>query len=572
MRNLSFVLLALLLSPLGCGEKHPFPSPPPSWIQTGTETQEFFGHKAAAVGDVTGAGYDDLLVGAPGYSNRRGRAFLYSGSADGLGNQSSWSVEGAQTGEAFGEVVGALGDLNADGFMDFFVAAPEFSTPKAKRCGRVYVYLGGPRGPGSKASWIAAGETANELFGDCAGVVGDVNGDGYPDLMIGAYGFDRFRGRVCLYLGSAKGFPRKPDWEMVGEGTGDWQGYGIGPAGDVNGDGYDDVLLGAKYHSRRLKNAGKIYLFYGSPKGLALTADWTREGETVDSRFGHHLSGTGDMNGDGYSDFVVGAPGYDHGRGRAYVFWGSSQGPREPPKAIAEGQVMGEAFGTDVAGADDVNGDGTMDLLISGPGFATFPGSGNLFLGSPRGIQTRPIYRVIGEVGGNSYGSIIGSAGDVNGDGIPDWFVCAPGFGSDPKEAGKVYLYQGARRVSPPFRVSLRRKLTKGLVGPGGVIRMGNDAPLLSFAAKGSMGEVKLQAEVREAGKPFDGKSLLTSDWISGGKGSLEVTGLEPGKSYRWRARLILPKENKVTPWILPAFWRLAGSPNFRTISEPKNR
>src|SRR5689334_9828476 len=105
MRTMSFILLVTLLGPLSCGEKTT--SLPPAWTQTGTQPQEFFGHKAAAVGDVTGAGYDDLLVGAPGYSNRKGKAFLYSGSAEGLGSHPSWTVEGTQTGEAFGEVVGA---------------------------------------------------------------------------------------------------------------------------------------------------------------------------------------------------------------------------------------------------------------------------------------------------------------------------------------------------------------------------------------------------------------------------------------------------------------------------------
>jgi len=554
-----------LLCLSGC-DKETYPPAKLVWAQTGTQPQEFFGHKAAAVGDVTGSGYDDLLVGAPGHSDRKGRAVLYLGSAKGLENDPLWTAEGENPGDAFGDVVGALGDINGNGYTAFFVTASEYSSATAKHCGKVYVYSGGPKGPSRKPIWTAEGTTPGELFGDCAAVVGDVNGDGYPDFMIGAYGFDQFRGKVYLYLGSANGFSKKADWVYEGEAKGDWQGYGIGPAGDVNGDGYGDVVLGAKYHSQTFRNDGKVYLFYGSAKGLAPRPDWTHSGETADSRFGHHLSGAGDVNGDGFADIIIGAPGYDRSRGRAYVFVGSPQGPKERPDAILEGQVTGESFGTDVASADDVNGDGYADVLASGPGYATFPGAANLFLGSRDGVQTRPFYREIGEGGGNSYGSIVGSAGDVNGDGIPDWFVCAPSFGSDPKEAGKVYLYEGAGLNESPFRFNLRRRSNHSMVGPGAAIRLGNDSLLLSLAAKGLSEEVKLEAEVKEAGQPFDGDNLIASDWVPAEKGILEMTGLAPGKAYRWRARLVFKNGRKASHWVVPAFWRLAGSPHFRTL------
>jgi hypothetical protein len=569
MRLMKKTILVLALTGLaGCGkEKEAYPPAKLVWSQTGSQSHELFGHKAAGVGDVTGQGYDGLLIGGPGYDDRRGRAVLYMGSADGLGQKPVWEAEGEKPGDGFGDVVGALGDINGDGYMDFFVSAPEYSTAKLHHCGKVYIYLGGPHGPGAKPAWTAEGTTPEELFGDCAASVGDVNGDGYPDFMIGAYGFDKFRGKVYLYLGSSRGYGKKADWTFEGEDQGDWMGYGIGPAGDVKGNGYDDVLLGSKYHNHPFHNAGKVYLFYGSSRGLSSTPDWVHYGEAAESRFGHHLSGAGDVNGDGYADVVVGAPGFDRSRGRAYLFLGSSSGLKDQPDSVMEGQVTGESFGTDVGSAEYTQGDGYAGVLVGGPGYATFPGSANLYLGSPAGVSRLPQNRELGEAGGNSFGSIIGSAGDVNGSGIPDWFVCAPGFGADGTELGKVYVYQSARPEGLTAHIRLCREPRHTLVGPGGAIRFGKESPFLAVTAGSFSGEFQLQAEVKESGKAFEGNGLITSEWMAQDHGTngLEVTGLVPGKAYRWRGRLVL-KDGRISQWYYPSFGRLCGSPNFRLI------
>jgi len=561
-------MVCALLVFVGCGQdKHGHPPTKLVWTQTGSQPHELFGHKAAGVGDVTGGGYDDLLIGGPGYDNRRGRAVLYMGSADGLGSGPAWTAEGEKPGDGFGEVVGALGDINGDGYMDFFVSAPEYSTPQLHHCGKVYIYLGAPHGPGNKPAWIAEGTTSEELFGDCAASVGDVNGDGYPDLMIGAYGFDKFRGKVYLYLGSPRGYGEKADWTFRGEKEGDWMGYGIGPAGDVNGDGYDDVLLGSKYHNHPFHNAGKVYLFYGSARGLSSNADWVHYGEAAESRLGHHLSGAGDVNGDGYADVVIGAPGFDRSRGRAYLFLGSSSGLKDRADSVMEGQVTGESFGTDVGSAEYIPGDGHAGVLVGGPGYATFPGSANLYLGSPTGVSPGPQVRRLGEAGGDGFGSIIGSAGDVNGSGTPAWFVCAPSFGEDKTELGKVYVYQSALPEALTAHIRLSREPGHSWVGPGGAIRSGKGSPFLTVTVQDLHGEFKLQAEVKECGKAFDGSGLITSDWMAQGHGTtgLELPGLASGKAYRWRARLVL-KDDRTTHWYYPTWERLTGGASFRVL------
>jgi hypothetical protein len=556
------VCLSVLIFLVGCGHQNASLSKPLLvWTQTGAESGDHLGYKAAGVGDVTGDGYDDLLVGEPGYAKQRGKAFLYLGSADGLGKQPFWITEGEQAGDGFGSIVGALGDITGNGYTDFFVTAPDYNGKAGPRCGKVYVYKGGAKGPSKKPFWTMEGKTARELFGDCAASVGDVNGDGYPDLLAGAYGFDKFRGKVYLFLGGPKGYSSKPDWTFEGEDPGDWMGYGIGPAGDIRGKGYDDVLLGSKYHSRPIQNAGKVYLFYGSSNGLGAQPDWTRDGETQDSRFGHHLSGAGDINGDGFMDVVIGAPGYDRSRGRAYVFYGSAQGLKEKP-SILDGKVTGESFGTDVSSAEYPNGDGCAGVLVGGPGYARIPGSASLFLGSPNGTDTTPNDREIGELNGSNFGWVLGSVGDINGDGIPAWFVCCPEFESG---KGKIYVYQNPNPDGISFSVKLCRKSNHTLVGPGGAIGFGKDSLLFILNSKKLKDKVQLQVEIKESGMAFDGQNLITSDLIASG-GQLEAKYFKKDRSYRWRARILIKDNDRVSHWYYPVFERFVGGGDFRIL------
>jgi hypothetical protein len=141
-------------------------------------------------------------------------------------------------------------------------------------------------------SWSATGENTNELFGFCVATAGDVNGDGYSDVIVGAYGYgDPFPavpyiGKAYLYEGSSSGLSTSASWTATGENVNDYFGYSVATAGDVNGDGYSDVIVGAYGFGNGLADTGKVYCYYGSSSGLSTNASWTHLGEISENQFG----------------------------------------------------------------------------------------------------------------------------------------------------------------------------------------------------------------------------------------------------------------------------------------------
>jgi hypothetical protein len=297
-------------------------------IYTGEDTDNYAGDSVAGAGDVNGDGYADLLIGAYGYSNRTGRAYLVLGSSSpssiGLG-----SADAIYTGQGVsnyaGSSVAGAGDVNGDGYDDVLIGAPYYDDGGNQYAGRAYLVLGSSSpssiGLGSaNATYI--GESGSNFAGDSVAGAGDVNGDGYADLLIGAYGYSSDIGRAYLVLGyktvSSIGLG-DADAIYTGEDTDNYAGNGVAGAGDVNGDGYADLLIGADGYS---SYTGRAYLVLGSssPSSIGLGsagAIYTGEGQTHHA--GKGLAGAGDVNGDGYSDLLVGAYGYGGSRGRTYL-------------------------------------------------------------------------------------------------------------------------------------------------------------------------------------------------------------------------------------------------------------
>jgi hypothetical protein len=154
-----------------------------------------------------------------------------------------------------------------------------------------------------RASWKAEGNQHGAHFGNSVDTAGDVNGDGYDDVIVGSYQYDngqRNEGRAFVSYGSASGLSLTPDWTAESDQIGAWFGFSVGTAGDVNGDGYDDVIVGAI-------STGHAYVYYGSASGLSLTPDWTAESNQALAYFGSSVGTAGDVNGDGYADVIVGS-------------------------------------------------------------------------------------------------------------------------------------------------------------------------------------------------------------------------------------------------------------------------
>lgn len=195
--------------------------------------------------------------------------------------------------------------------------------------GMAYVYYGSSSGLSSTANWTAESNQNWANIGYSVSTAGDVNGDGYSDVIVGAYKFDNGQtdeGRAFVYYGSLSGLSTTPNWTGESDQADAWYGVSVSTAGDVNGDGFSDVIVGVIYYDNGETNEGRAYVYYGSAGGLSTTPNWTAESNQEYAWFGYSVSTAGDVNGDGFSDVVIGADFYDNGQtneGRAFVYYGN---------------------------------------------------------------------------------------------------------------------------------------------------------------------------------------------------------------------------------------------------------
>ncbi|MCK6530367.1 FG-GAP-like repeat-containing protein [Myxococcota bacterium] len=372
------------------------PSETADWSDTSGSGGAYFGWSVATAGDVNGDGYDDVVVGGPkaDYAfTDGGRAYVYHGSSAGLDPSPAWTADGGASYAQFGWSAASAGDVNGDGYDDVVVGSPFRSNGQSSE-GLAYLYLGSASGLSTSPAWTAEANQTGANFGYSVASAGDVNGDGYGDVIVGApyYPYDD-QGKVYVYLGSATGLAASPAWTKVGESEYANAGYSVSSAGDVNGDGYDDVVVGSSGFSGGDFEGGRADVYLGSASGLWTTPAWTA-GEAQDGAgLGESVASAGDVNGDGYDDVVVGALYFDvgdHDEGRAQVFLGSADGLAGEADWVQEGWQVWAKFGQSVAAAGDVDGDGYGDLIVgsdSYTGAVTYEGGAFLYRGAPAGAE-----------------------------------------------------------------------------------------------------------------------------------------------------------------------------------------
>jgi hypothetical protein len=413
----------------------------PNWSVSGPPPHTGLGFSVKSAGDVNGDGYADVIVGAPfGFESQ---AFVYHGSSLGLSTTPSWTTE-AGGNCVLGWSVAGAGDVNGDGYDDVIVGSVDTDPP----CRQALVFHGSAAGLGSSPAWVATGDRTSDVS---VGTAGDVNGDGYDDVVVGFNRYQNgqeHEGRVLVYHGSRQGLSPSPDWAAEGDQAFGWFGASVGTAGDVNGDGYDDVVVGAP--STFWDGPGRAFLYQGSPGGLATAPAWTVSGVRNDA-LGTSAGTAGDVNGDGYDDVILGAPYFTDGHsreGRTSVYLGSASGLSYAPTWTIESQEQDAALGWSVASAGDVNRDGYGDAIVGTRGQES-AGQAIVYLGSPAGPRSSRAWQTRGEPGA-FYGHASAGAGDVNGDGYDDVMVGAWGQSS---ELGRAYVFHAVPTAGPQLAV-----------------------------------------------------------------------------------------------------------------------
>ncbi|MBP9881371.1 MAG: FG-GAP repeat protein, partial [Chitinophagales bacterium] len=206
---------------------------------------------------------------------------------------------------------------------------------------------------------------------------GDINADGYDDIVVGAYTYDNGQsneGAVFVYMGSATGLVATPAAILESNQAEANMGRSVSRAGDVNNDGYDDIVVGAWNYDTGIGNEGRVYIYHGSAAGLITTPAKIIDGNQNGGNLGSYVSTAGDVNNDGYDDVVAAAWLYETGQfdeGRVYVYLGSATGITTPAVATLDGNQNWAHFGTSVANAGDINADGYDDIVV---GFELFDG------------------------------------------------------------------------------------------------------------------------------------------------------------------------------------------------------
>ncbi len=389
---------------------------------------------APVAGDINGDGVPDFIVGAD--QGDAGKVYLYSGADGAL----LYQLTGDAAGDRFGTAFAGVGDVNGDGKADFVVGATLADAPGKTNAGKVYVYSGAD----GTLLYQKTADASGDVFGISVSGLGDVNGDGIPDLIVGARDADApgkaNAGKAYVYSGA--------DGALLYQKTGDAAGdsfHSVSGVGDVNGDGVADFIVGAyRFDTPSTTEAGKVYVYSGADGALLYQVT----GDTASDGFaGSSLSGVGDVNGDLIPDFIVGAfatvVAGNLNVGKVYVYSGAD-GVLLYQKTGDDGAYGG--FGVSVSGVGDANGDGKADFIVgtsgADPSGKTDAGKAYTFSGA----NGAPLYSVTGDESGDLFANSLSGVGDVNGDGKSDFIVGANRISAIKNftDTGKAYVYSGA--------------------------------------------------------------------------------------------------------------------------------
>ena len=392
----------------------------------------------SGAGDVNQDGYEDIAVGAYIYDNgqsNEGRLYLYYGSSTGVIKTAAWTFECDQASAQLGFDLKAGKDINNDGYPDLIASANLFDNGQTDE-GKVYMFLGSATGFSSTPTWTYESNNATATLGNSIDFAGDVNNDGYEDVIVGAMNYDMAvnEGKVFVFYGNASGLPATPNWEKFGFASSRFMGTLVSAAGDVNNDGFDDVAIVEKISTA----THRIYLFNGSAAGLSATYTWNKD--VPQKPFDIE---SGDLNNDGYTDLLIGCP--DDLKGSVFCYNGTATGISTVLSWKKTGSLTSSKFGYSIE-ITDLTNDGYNDLAVNDVilkhedvFFPAIHDCVHVYSGNASGIDTVHYYTLEHTHYSYTFGYSISFA-DHNGDGYKDIVVGNPESITYPGWDGMVYV------------------------------------------------------------------------------------------------------------------------------------
>ncbi|WYL95077.1 MAG: hypothetical protein HEQ35_15580 [Gloeotrichia echinulata IR180] len=518
------------------------------FIINGLAAGDLSGFSVSNAGDINGDGLDDILISSPGAGSNgsaSGQNYVVFGSSPGfpasldlstLNGSNGFQINGIAAGDQSGYSVSGAGDINGDGIDDIIIGA-NLADPTGTLSGQSYLIFGRASGfspildlstlngsNGFKINGIAPGDRS----GTSVSRAGDINGDGIDDVIIGARSASpngTASGQSYVIFGRKDGFDSDFDLATLdgsngfiinGEAEGDNSGVSVSDAGDINGDGIDDLIVGASTgpigpapFNPNNSSSGKSYVIFGKRGGFSSNIELSTlngsngfkiNGVSPDDRSGYAVSSAGDINGDGLDDLLIGSyfasPNGISYAGQSYVVFGSRNGFAAnldlstlngsngfKINGIAEFDVSGAA----VSSAGDINGDGLDDLLIGAPyaspnGFRS--GQSYVVFGSRKGFSAdldlstlngSNGFKINGILPVDIAGVAVSTAGDINGDGFDDLLIGAAYASPNGSKSGQSYVVFGGADIGSGGTFELSQLLSSQTLGtPGDDILVGS--------------------------------------------------------------------------------------------------
>ena len=474
----------------------------------GISAYDYSGGAVSAAGDINGDGFDDIIVGSksssPNGEQNAGQGYVIFGrdtafpaaiELSTLNGSNGFRIDGSDPLDLFSSAVSNAGDVNGDGFDDIIIGAWRASTGTRYATGESYVIFG--KSGGFKAAFDLTsldgsngfridGSVDNDRSGSSVSDAGDINGDGFDDIIIGAPGSGA--GECLVVFGRATGFSAtlapssltgSNGFKILGSNNNDGTGYSVAAAGDINGDGFDDILVGApKADPGGDTYGGAAYVIFGKASGFSATLAVADLNGTTGFRLsgidaydatGRTVASAGDINNDGFDDILIAAyhanAGAGPAQGESYVIFGKSSGfDADLDLSTLNGQngfrltgvAPGDLNGVSASTAGDLNGDGFDDIIIganqAGPGGKIYAGESYVVFGKATGFDASMDlaslngsngFRIAGAAAGDASGSSVSATGDVNNDGFADLLVSSPGADSATTGSGATYVLFG---------------------------------------------------------------------------------------------------------------------------------